>query len=297
MEPQRTVDAGLRERQLAFAPSFLDWGAIVAGAVIAAAVMALFVKFGLALGLGIAPPVSGTERWGMPAWGYVVAMGLWLILTQIAALFSGGYVAGRMRRPAGEAADSEAHVRDGMNGLTVWAVASVLMVALTVWMAASGISTATSAIGTAAQTAASSPASGYVADLLLRPGDAGGAATDAQAGANAPAAGGTEDADAVRRIVERAADFTIDEADKTFIAQVIARRTGLSDQEARQRIDQVMGRFAQEAEEARRYGIVAAFVSAVTALITAAAAWSAAVLGGAHRDGRSARELRASRAW
>jgi len=295
MERDRTVDAGLRERAAALAPSFVDWGAILAGALIAAALMAVFVNFGIALGLGIAPPPSGTARWGMPAWGYAVSIALWLILSQIAAMASGGYVAGRMRRPAAEIADSETHVRDGMNGLTVWGVASCLIVALTVWTVAGGLSAASSAVGTATQSAAASPASAYVADLLLRPGGAAGASATAPAATAPPA--GAADADAVRRIVDRATDFTIDDADKTFIAQVIARRSGLTDQEARQRIDEVLGRFAQQAEEARRYGIIAAFVTAVTALIAAAAAWSAAVLGGAHRDGRTARELKASRAW
>lgn len=290
MEPKRTTEAGLRERQAVIASSFVDWGAILSGTFVAVALMATFLQFGLALGLGIAPPASGAERWGMPGWGYAVAMGLWLILTPIASMMSGGYVAGRMRRASGEAADSEVHVRDGVNGVTVWGVASAVIMALSIWSVAGGLSTASSAIGTVVQSAGASPASTYVADLLLRP----GAAAAATPGTGKSSG---DDAEAVRRIVARAGDFRIDDNDKTFIAQVIARRTGMTDQEARQRIDEVMGRFAQEAEQARRYGVIAAFVAAVAALIAAAAAWSGGVLGGAHRDGRTARELKASRVW
>ncbi len=64
---------------------------------------------------------------------------------------------------------------------------------------------------------------------------------------------------------------------------MISRRTGLSDQEARARIDDVLNRFATEADRAGGSASSVHFLAAVTALIGAVAAWSAAVLGGGHR--------------
>ncbi len=104
MDRSRTSEALKREDEVVTNPSFLDWGAIMAGAFVAFAVAALFTKFGLGVGLAMTPSPSGTEHWGMPSWGYAVAIGVWLMLTQLSGLIAGGYIAGRMRRPGGETA-------------------------------------------------------------------------------------------------------------------------------------------------------------------------------------------------
>lgn len=291
MDTSRATEALQREDDFAASNSFLDWAGILAGAFVAFAVWTVFVKFGLALGLSIAPLPAGTVRWGFPDTAFVVLMGVWVIFTQLSGLVAGGYVAGRMRRPSGEAAPEEMRVRDGMNGLAVWAVASTAMAIVTVGAISSGISGALSVAGGAAQTIAK-PSTAYIVDQLMRPKEG----TQAPGTPSPPnTANGNDDSAVVGRILERVSDFKLDESDKTYVAQVVSRRTGLTDQEARARIDDLMAKFGQEAERARKYGILAAFVSAVTALVGAIAAYAAAGWGGNHRDGASAEELEAAR--
>jgi hypothetical protein len=61
----------------------------------------------------------------------------------------GGYITGRMRRPAGSSDRNELTTRDGINGLVVWGLGTVV----SAFLALSVISGGANAIGGAAQTA------------------------------------------------------------------------------------------------------------------------------------------------
>jgi hypothetical protein len=73
-------------------------------------------------------------------------------------------------------------------------------------------------------------------------------------------------------------------ADRTYLAQLIASRTGLTEPEAAVRIDQAVVTIKATADRARKTGILAAFLAAASLLAGLVAAWSAAMIGGTHRD-------------
>src|SRR6188472_3713908 len=104
------------------AVSYLDWSAIVAGAVVATAISLVLFTFGAALGLGMVSPEEGS----VPGRWFAIAAGLWFVCVVVIANIAGGYLAGRMRRRTGDATPDESDTRDGANGLTVWAVATLI---------------------------------------------------------------------------------------------------------------------------------------------------------------------------
>jgi len=106
---------------LAPGTSYVEWSAIFAGAVIASAISIIFINFGNALGLSIPESYNG-ENARMVIW----AVGLWLFWVQLLASMSGGYLAGRMRAPFAESTPHESEVRDGIHGLLVWALSTVM---------------------------------------------------------------------------------------------------------------------------------------------------------------------------
>lgn len=101
------------------------------------------------------------------------------------------------------------------------------------------------------------------------------------------------------------ASGTMAPADRTYLAEVVARQTGLPQAEAEKRVDEAYAA-AKEAEakaraaadKARKMGAIAAFLAAATLLIACAAACAGAAFGGKHRDERIAvRLFGASRFW
>ncbi|MRX50305.1 hypothetical protein GI374_07555 [Paracoccus sp. S-4012] len=102
---------------------YVDWGAILAGAAIAAGVSVVLTGFAAGLGLGAIsadPDENMISGWG------VALTGLFTVIGMVAAYMLGGYIAGRMRRPAGSADRDELTARDGIHGLVVWALGMIL---------------------------------------------------------------------------------------------------------------------------------------------------------------------------
>lgn len=124
---------------------YVDWGAIFAGAVVAAGAMLVFTTFAGALGLG---SVSVGKDGGISTFGLIVT-GLFAAISVVAVYMLGGYVAGRMRRGVVDASADETTARDGLHGLVVWGLG--MLVAGT--FAASLIGGTARTVGSAAQTA------------------------------------------------------------------------------------------------------------------------------------------------
>src|SRR5258705_4934378 len=102
--------------------SFVEWGAVLAGAVLAAAISFVLLTFGAAIGL------SATSPWpnsGASAKVIASVAVFWAMAQQIGAFMAGGYVAGRMRSRWHETGH-EVEFRDGLHGGLVWAVGGVL---------------------------------------------------------------------------------------------------------------------------------------------------------------------------
>ena len=245
---------------------YVDWGAISAGVFVSLAVSSVFLAFGSAIGLSV---TSFHPSASAPVVGIVVAAGLWLLWVQISSFIGGGYVAGRMRRRIGDAKAHEVEMRDGAHGLIVWAVNIVIGAALATWLALAGVS---GAIGTASNTGAMD----YYTDKLMR--------SDAVAGTTAVSADTQYNAQIGRILATNIAARTFDATDKAYVVREISSRTGLAEADAQKRLDDTIATLKAQAETARRYAVLFAFLTAASLLVSGLAAWWAATAGGKHRD-------------
>lgn len=245
---------------------YVDWGAIAAGVFISLAVSSVFLAFGSAIGLSV---TSFQPSASAPVVGIVIAAGLWLLWVQISSFIGGGYVAGRMRRRIGDAKAHEVEMRDGAHGLIVWAVNIVIGAALATWLALAGVS---GAIGTASNAGAMD----YYTDKLMR--------SDAVAGTTAVSADTQYNAQIGRILAKNVAARTFDETDKSYVVREISSRTGLAEADAQKRLDDTLATLKAQAETARRYAVLFAFLTAASLLVSGVAAWWAAIAGGKHRD-------------
>lgn len=300
--------------------AFMDWPAILGGAVVAAAVAGLLTTFGAALGLATVSARPDEGSFGL--WAVVTA--LWVIVSLVASYLAGGYVAGRMRRRLEGADADEIAVRDGMNGLVVWGLGMLL----TAWMAAGAVGGLASVAGSTAQAVGSAVgglaqgtgaalgnavqgvaqgaddgALDYLNGTLMRPALSGMRQGD---GMTTPAVPANDDADLARQTgmvlgnVLRTGELS--DADRDFLISAAAMRSGESRTEVEARVDEAVAkvqdmraeaaRMAEEAkqkaidaaERARVDAILTAFLLTASALIAGAAAVSGAVRGGRHRD-------------
>lgn len=270
--------------------SAVTWSAIIAGGVAAAAVSFILFVLGAGLGLSVVSP------WSSDA-GTVTALGVgtlvWLVVTQWVASGLGGYLTGRLRTRWNIHTD-EVFFRDTAHGFLAWAVATLLTAALFASamsaVVAGTVSSATTVLSGAAQGAAegasqptdeASPGMAYFVDTLFRSERpaAGAAGRDAARG------------ESERILLRSMADGSISPEDKAHLAQVVAAQTGLSQPEAEQRVDQVMGQVTaaveqakQVADDARQAAATLALVLFLSLLIGAFVACVAAALGGRERD-------------
>ena len=258
--------------------SFVEWGAVLAGAVLAAALSFVLLTFGAAIGL------SATSPWpnsGLSAKVIATLAVFWALAQQIGSLMAGGYVAGRMRSRWHEAGD-EKEFRDGLHGGLVWAVA-VLISAFFVFATASlavrtGANVAGSAVAGAASRTTTNPMD-TVLDAMVRT-PAGGPQSR-----NAVASTSDEIRGELTRIVTSAvATGSLSAENRTYLANLIAQRTGVSQQEAEKRVDDAISAARTAADKARRAAILTGFVTAAGLILSFGAAWWAAIKGGEHRD-------------
>jgi hypothetical protein len=233
---------------------YVDWGAIIAGGFVAVAISSLFLTFGSAIGLSMTSFQNGKSA---SLTALVVAGALWLLWVQVSSFVAGGYVAGRLRRRIGDATPHEVEIRDGSHGLIVWAVGVVLASVLAI----SGLSGAASVNPT-----------DYYVDKMLR------SETATVAAAN------TDTTQIGRVLAKNLGSAVIDDADKNFLLSAISTRAGLAPAEAQARLDQTISTLKTQADTARRYGILVAFLTVASFLISGVAAWWAATSGGKHRN-------------
>lgn len=237
---------------------YVDWGSIIAGAFVAVAVSTVFLAFGSAIGLSM---TSFQSTNAASATGLAVAGALWLLWVQVSSFAGGGYIAGRMRRRIGDAKPHEVEMRDGTHGLIVWAVALAFGIILTGLLAVSGLSGAAKTINT-----------DYYVEKLVR--------NNAALQSAVPT-----DNSLIALVLAKNLTFkTFDTDDKTYLVREISTRSGLGAPEAEKRLDETITILKSQADTARRFGILIAFLTAASLLVSAAAAWWAATMGGKHRD-------------
>jgi hypothetical protein len=248
------------------APAYVDWRAIIAGAVIAAAISLVLLTFGSAIGLSMTSPY---ESEGASKGLFAVALGLWVIWVIVSSNLAGGYVTGRMRRRVGDAIEHESDIRDGTNGVAMWGL-GVLIAAVLAFAGATGVV----AGGAALAGAANADPTAYTVDALFR-------STGQQAPDGATFAAKRE---VTRILAQGTVGQKIADDDKAYVSRLVAARTGLGQAEATQRVDAVLAKAKAAADATRKAGIISGFLIAAALLAGAAAAWWGAVTGGRHRD-------------
>jgi hypothetical protein len=258
--------------------SYVDWPCALAGSVIAAAISFVLFTFGSGIGLSIVSPWSGS---GTSTVTFAVLASIFAVLAQVGAFATGGYVAGRMRRPWKDAKAEEVTYRDGVHGALVWGIGVILGATLLASTLGGAARTVADAGGTAAvRSGGASAATVTSVDRLFRSNKSTAAPADARNDQ-----GRNETRAEVERIVAASiARREIVAADKTYLAQIVASRTGLTEGEAGLRIDQAIFDGKAAADLARKTGIISAFLAGASLLAGLVAAWSAAMVGGTHRD-------------
>jgi hypothetical protein len=270
--------------------SFVEWGAVLAGAFLAAAISFVLLTFGTSIGL------SATSPWpNMGASTKVIASiaVFWAMAQQIGAFMAGGYVAGRMRSRWHEAGH-EVEFRDGLHGGLVWAVGVVIGAALFLSAAGSIVKSGAQIAGGAAAVAgaSSNDPMDAVIDAMLRPANvaqaaapAGGGSPPAQSGQRARTVTGDDSRSEISRALASAvANGSLTTENRTYLAQLVSQRAGLPQAEAERRVDQAFNSAREAADKARRSAILTGFVTAASLGVSLGAAWWAAMRGGHHRD-------------
>ncbi|MGO8014736.1 hypothetical protein AB9E19_07285 [Rhizobium leguminosarum] len=268
--------------------SAMTWGPIFGGAAAAIGVTLILLLLGSGVGLTMVSPWSGQSS----SLGTVgVTAAIWLVVVQWLSSGLGGYITGRLRTKWAAVHTDEVFFRDTAHGFISWALATIFVAGFLASSLTSLAGAGAQAVGsaaTAAGTVASSTASAmdlptaYFTDALLRP-------EQARAGATSDDTAAT--AEVSRILLNGAAAGQIPDDDKAYLATIVSARTGLSEADARTRVDTVLKRIddakvaAQKAaDEARKAASTTALLGALSLLIGAFIAAAAAALGGSQRD-------------
>jgi hypothetical protein len=261
----------------------VSWAAIAAGAVAAAALSLLLVAFGAGRGLSAISPWSDS---GVSASTFSIGTGIYLCIVAVMSSAIGGYLAGRMRTKITGLHTNEVFFRDTAHGFLAWAFATLIsataLASATAYLANGALAGLSGLSSQSAQ--AVDPAQIYV-DKLFR------TTTPAADNSAAVNAGNTAAQSNTRAEILRLwkADFRKDadipSSDRTYIAQVVAARTGISLAVAEKRVDQVVAEAKTDADNARRAAAHLSFWLTAALLFGAFSASLAAAEGGALRDG------------
>ena len=261
-------------RPLAEQFSDIRWGAVIAGAVAAAALA--FVLEGFALGVGFA--VSSTApTWRDTSTALVLASGFYLVLVAFASYAFGGYVAARAYRPTAAGTIEAGEFRDGLHGLIVWGLGTLLagLLALGAVQATARLATPSGSSAGPATSAAGENLIAFDLDRLFR-----GAESRGQQNMT------YDRAEAARILFTASSHRGLQQDDRAYLVRLVSAATGAPD--AERRVNEAVTSAHDNIARARRSAVVLAFMLAAAALLGAAVAWYAAVEGGRHRDGRIA---------
>jgi hypothetical protein len=258
------------------AAPYVQWGPIVAGAIAAAALALVLHSFGAAIGLAVGSTAPTWRDASMALW---LLSGLYLLLVALACYGLGGYLAGRMRPALPGVGNDESEARDGAHGLLVWALATLvtgLVIAVTA-MSLTRLAAPSSGASGPATSIAGENTIAYDVDRLFR-------------GDRRPAEGDINyaRAEASRILLTVSSHRGIITEDRNYLVRLVATRTGLQPADAERRVDSVIASARDNLARARRSAVILAFMAGAAALLGAAAAWFAAIVGGRHRDSERA---------
>jgi hypothetical protein len=257
-------------------PHAVSWRAILAGGFASAALTLALVAFGSAVGFSSISPWSNS---GVSAGTFQVASGIYLVVVAMLASTVGGYIAGRLRTRWGGLKRYEVQFRDTAHGFLAWAFATVMGAAILgagATYLAGGVAQGVSSRNDTTLSV-SSPTAYYV-DMLFRP------------AANGRAASGPAGTFAATR--EAQVVFTHDmttkgdwpAADRTYLAEIVSARTGLSGADAEKRVNDTITAAKADADKTRKAAAALSIWLTISMFVGAFAASLAAIEGGQLRD-------------
>ena len=253
----------------------VSWAAVVAGAITSLALTLVLLSLGAGLGFSVVSPWVNS---GVSATTFEIGTGLYFIVMAMISSALGGYLAGRLRNRWIGVQPTEVHFRDTAHGFLAWALASVLGAIL---LASPATSLVRGMASGAMQSVASSqtgPMDAYVDTLLRR---------DNPASDNSANAGVAETRQELTRLL--VADFRSgaepSATDRSYMAKLVASRTGLSQADADKRVNDTMTQIKSDTDKARKAAMQLAIWLTLSLFIGAFAAALAATEGGGLRDG------------
>lgn len=285
--------------------SGVSWGAILAGAFSAAALALILLLLGTGLGFSAISPWTNE---GASATTIGVAAIVWMVVVHLSSSAIGGYMAGRLRTKWVDVHTDEVFFRDTAHGLVSWSVGVVITAVFLTSAAASivgGVAKAGGAAVGAAGVAAGAGAAGAMQSKGSG-GDTAGATQSKGSGADAnaylidslfrsdrPREGDDSSLrqEAGRIFANGLQQPDLPAADKTYLAQTIAAKTGVSQAEAEKRVSDAVAqakaaevKARQAADAARKAAAHLALWTFVALLIGAFTASYSATIGGRLRD-------------
>jgi hypothetical protein len=269
--------------------SAVSWAAVIAGAVVAAAATLILLLLGSGIGFSMISPWYGA---GVSATTVGVSAVIWLVVVQWLSSALGGFLAGRLRTKWVSLHTHEVAFRDTAHGLLAWSLASVAGAVIFASVATSGVGVAAkgaadiaagaaqAGVQTAAASGASDP-SGYFVDTMFRSAN------------SADAVRADFRSESVRILAHSIHDgkVALSPEDRTYLAQLVAGRAGISQPEAEQRVDSLVkqlndaqDKIREAADAARKRAAQLSIMLALSMLVGAFVASAAAAYGGSIRD-------------
>jgi len=253
----------------------VSWPAIAAGAIAAAALTLVVLAFGAGMGFSAVSPWGNS---GISASTFQITTGLYLIVVALLASAMGGYVAGRLRTRWVGVHTHEVFFRDTAHGFLAWAFATVIgagFLAAAAGNIAGGASPGLAPAANVSAIAGSGSPLEYYVDALLRP--------------NPAATPNNPDVGAARReiagiLTKGIADGDVAGPDRTYVAQVVAACTGLSQADADKRVSNIIDQAKTDLDTARKAAAKLSLWLTAALLTGAFAASLAATQGGKVRD-------------
>jgi len=247
----------------------VSWAAVAAGAIAAAALTLVLLAFGAGMGFSAVSPWGNS---GVSASTFQIGTGVYLIVVAMLASTIGGYIAGRLRTKWVDVHTHEVFFRDTAHGFLAWGLATVLSAA---FLTAAASNIAGGALSGLAPAAESGGPVDYYVDALLR--------------SNLTASPNPTDSEATRREIARILttglrNGDVPAPDRTYMAQVVAARTGLSQADADKRVSEVINQAKTDLDNARKAAAKLSLWLTASLLIGAFSASLAATEGGQVRD-------------
>jgi len=287
MDPAYTAShIASADRTVEAAKSAVSWPAIFAGTAVVIATSLVLLAIGSGLGFASISPWANS---GASASTFTAVAAIWIIVVQWISAGVGGYITGRLRTKWADTHTHEVFFRDTAHGFVTWAVATAIIAIVVASASSSMISAGIHAAAPIGSGAAQGGAGLAQTGTTMSPYDVDTLFRSAQPVSNSSPPDGR--AEATRILAKGLSAGDVPAADRSYLANLVAARTGMSQDDAQKRVDEVIARLKeadvtmrQAADAARKAAAEVWLVTALAMLIGAFVACAAAALGGHERN-------------